>query len=321
MAEEQKSDEGQEAGAISPLTFKEFLEDVSPGVFECVPDALSYSERSYVWTLKIPELRLHCRSEDCNDMRLFSCNQMEKESSSGYMNLYLIYKCKNCGRGGKTYAINTKIIERDVPAKDGEKGVFKEEVPVVFKYGEFPSFGLPTSNRVLDMMGVHRDDFLKGRRCENQGLGKGAFTYYRNVVEDQKQALIDEIIKVAKILRLLPEDIKVMEEAKKETQFSKAVENIKHLIPESLLIKGHNPLTLLHDALSKGIHPNLTDEECLGYATSIRTILVALCEKVKGVTKDDKDINSALKQLTGNGGGTTTALPEESSEHSEKNES
>lgn len=175
----------------------------------------------------------------------------------------------------------------------------KERFFMYIKYGELPSFGPPTPRRVLKLLGEHKDDFLKGRQCENQGLGKGSFTYYRNVVEKQKETLINGIINAAKILGVKPAQIAEMEAAKKEISFKKSIETIKNAIPDALLIKGHNPLTLLHSATSEGIHPSLTDEECLKYATAIRTILVALCEKIATVTRNDSEINEALKQLMG----------------------
>ena len=42
----------------------------------------------------------------------------------------------------------------------------------------------------MKLVGPDRDDFLKGRRCENQGLGVGAFIYYRRVVENQKNRIL-----------------------------------------------------------------------------------------------------------------------------------
>jgi hypothetical protein len=87
-----------------------------------------------------------------------------------------------------------------------------------------------------------------------------------------------------------------LEAALKETQFSKAVESIKHGIPESLLIKGQNPLTLLHSALSDGVHDR-TDEECLMLATSVRVILVELAERLSQSLKDDAELGAALSKL------------------------
>ena len=84
--------------------------------------------------------------------------------------------------------------------------------------------------------------------------------------------------------------------AKHETQFTKAIESIKHGIPESLLVTGHNPLTLLHSALSEGLHAD-TDEDCLALATSIRTVLADLAERLGAALKEEKDLSEAVSRL------------------------
>lgn len=41
---------------------------------------------------------------------------------------------------------------------------------------------------------------MKGRRCESKSLGIGAFVYYRRVVEEQRTAILGQIINVAKTI-------------------------------------------------------------------------------------------------------------------------
>jgi hypothetical protein len=126
----------------------------------------------------------------------------------------------------------------------------------IYKYGERPPFGPPTPARLLRILGsVEKDYYLKGRRAEIQGMGIGAFAYYRRAVENQKNSLFDEIIRVAQQIGASKEILSDLEAAKKQTQFSSAVDAIKHGIPSALFVDGHNPLTLLHTALSKGREP------------------------------------------------------------------
>jgi len=120
---------------------------------------------------------------------------------------------------------------------------------------------------------------LKGRRSENQGLGIGAFGYYRRVVENQKNRILDEVIKVSEKLGATKDLLGELRKAKDEGQFTKAIESIKHGIPQALLVDGHNPLTLLHSALSEGLHGQ-PDEECLALATSIRVVLTELADRL-----------------------------------------
>ena len=84
--------------------------------------------------------------------------------------------------------------------------------------------------------------------------------------------------------------------AKAETQFSKAVEAVRHGIPQALLINGHNPLLLLHTALSEGLHAQ-TDETCLELATSIRIVLTELVERMALALKEEAELKGAVSRL------------------------
>jgi hypothetical protein len=122
--------------------------------------------------------------------------------------------------------------------------------------------------------------------------------YYRRVVESHKDQILDEIIRVSKRLDARKETIDVLEAAKKEVQFSKAMESVKDALPQALLINGRNPLTLLHSALSKGLH-ELTDERCLELAHDVRVILAELAERLGQALKDEAELNSAVSRLSG----------------------
>ncbi|HWS16851.1 MAG TPA: hypothetical protein VN223_02495, partial [Candidatus Elarobacter sp.] len=108
--------------------------------------------------------------------------------------------------------------------------------------------------------------------------------------------IIGEIGKVAKKLGVDPQLLAELEAAAKENQFSKAVDQIKSGIPSVLLIDGHNPLTLLHSALSEGLHAK-TDEECLDIAHSIRVLLAELAERTAQVLKEESELTNAVKNL------------------------
>jgi hypothetical protein len=167
----------------------------------------------------------------------------------------------------------------------------------LLKLGEDPPFGPRIPARVISLVGPDREMFLKGRRCENQGLGIGAFGYYRRVIENQKNRLIEEIIKVARRVNTPEDQIRTLESAKSETQFSKSIETIKKVIPRELLIQGRNPLMLLHSALSEGLH-TLSDDDCLRLATSLREVLFELAERIGQVLKEQAGLDAAVAHLS-----------------------
>jgi hypothetical protein len=91
--------------------------------------------------------------------------------------------------------------------------------------------------------------------------------------------------------------VRGLKEAKKQVQFLSAVEAVKDALPQTLLVDGHNPLTLLHSALSKGLHAK-TDEECLELAKDVRLVLADMVERIGQALKDDAELKAAVSRLT-----------------------
>jgi hypothetical protein len=164
------------------------------------------------------------------------------------------------------------------------------------KFGEIPAFGPPVPSRLIKLVGRDREEFLKGRRCENQGLGIGAFSYYRRVVENQKDRIIGEILQVAQKVGAGQNAIAELEAAIAETRFSKALGMVTEGLPQSLLIAGQNPLALLHSALSEGLH-NQSDEHCLELATAVRTVLAEMSDRMGQILKDEEELKRAVATL------------------------
>lgn len=261
-----------------------FFENVPPGQTKLVtPGSFKFATPTSVWATWEPmDLCLHCASEECAGDRYFRRTGTHNIYRAGRTFVFPEYVCRNCGKSVKRYAIEATYKA----AGDLE----------MYKYGEVPQFGPPTPNKVLALMGSERENFLKGRRCENQGLGIAAFAYYRRVVEAQKGKIIDEICKVAEKLGSFPELVAELKAARAETRFSEALKMVKHGLPPILLIDGHNPLSLLHGALSEGLHAT-SDGECLTLATSIRVVLAELVERMDTAIKDDAGLKSAVQRL------------------------
>ncbi|MGB7599820.1 MAG: hypothetical protein WBM24_05915 [Candidatus Sulfotelmatobacter sp.] len=127
-------------------------------------------------------------------------------------------------------------------------------------------------------------------------MGIGAFSYYRRVVENQKGRIIAEIARVAQKLGAKPVVLETFRLAEKETQFSKAIDEIKDGIPDVLRIGQHNPLTLLYTALSEGLHEH-TDKECLEIAQEIRVVLTELAERLSQALKEEAELQTAVSRL------------------------
>jgi hypothetical protein len=258
----------------------EMLTMTPPGTVCLVPDFANLVGTRLI--LNIPDLEMHCDTESCSGIRFFDGGADVTLLTSGDQNIFLEYRCRNCKKSPKLFAVKNVLSRPDRH--------------IVLKIGEWPPYGPVTPGGVIAIVGPDRDFFLKGRRAENLGLGIGAFAYYRRVVENQKGRLIREISKVARTLGAGQPVLDRFEAAAKETQFSKAIDDIKDVMPESLRIQGHNPLSLLHSALSKGLHAQ-ADDECLAIATSIRVVLTELAERITQALKDEAELRNAVNQL------------------------
>lgn len=274
------------------ITFKEFLESIPPYREIEISDLNIFNGILEIRSGKIssnyPDIEIECPI--CRGKRFFSKTDYLSEfpNSDSSKTSGIVYTCKNCEEAQKIYTLkfiqlSEELKTRFIPGK-------------IMKVGEYPPFGDSIPSKVISLVGKERDFFLKGRRCENQSLGIGAYAYYRRIVENQKDKLIDEIIKVCNKLGKQEALIAELENAKAEIQFSKAIDSIKEELPTSLYIEDQNPLKLLHKAVSKGIH-NMTDEECLQYAESIRIILFELTERINVILKDSKEIHDAISVL------------------------
>lgn len=281
--------------AMMPTPLAEFLESVAPG---CVTNvsALTVPHRYNTGQIAgyrfcAPDIQLHCSHDSCNGMRFFrfSSRNREEVPDDSWHYFYASYKCSNCQESEKTFSLAARRDRNEISGQ-------------CYKFGELPGYGPPTSARLTKLIGPDRDLFLKGRRCENQGLGIGAFVYYRRVVEGQKNRILDEIIKVSRKLGSPAESLVKLEAAKAESRFSQALSDVKDTVPQSLLINGHNPLLLLHSALSNGLHGH-TDEHCLEIATSIRVVLAELAERLSQALKDEAELTRALAKLMSAGSG------------------
>lgn len=265
---------------MEELTQKVFLERTPPGTTVIVSD-LESRDRDGSVRVRTPELELHC--SNCGGQRFFAPTAVsEFVGQKKPFDSFLSYVCRNCRKDTKSFAL---------------AGSFKEEKWALFKYGEAPPFGPPTPARAIALIGPDREQFLKGRRCENLGLGVGAFVYYRRVVESQRDRIFDEVIRVSRHIGADEQFLQEMESAKKEPQFTKAVEMIKKGLPQSLLINGRNPLLLLHAALSEGVH-EMNDEQCLAVASSVRVVLVEFAERLGQAMKDEKELSDAVSRLS-----------------------
>ncbi|MDO8476835.1 MAG: hypothetical protein Q7W02_11730 [Candidatus Rokubacteria bacterium] len=163
------------------------------------------------------------------------------------------------------------------------------------KVGQFPSWEAEGEPNLEKLLGEHAEYFRKGLVCESQGYGIGAFGYYRRIVEEVIDGLLGEISGL-----MSGDDLKqfsvALEKTKKTIVTQEKIELVKDLLPLILRPDGMNPLSVLHTALSEGLHAE-SDETCLEHAGVVREVLVFLVNQVAASQAASKSFSDSMRRL------------------------
>jgi len=164
----------------------------------------------------------------------------------------------------------------------------------VLKSGRSPPPEIQIPKELKTALGSEAPYFTKGRISEEQGFGIGAYAYYRRIVENNIGSLLEQIAKV------LPPGEKAyldaLEQVRQSHVADEKIKIVKDLLPATLRPAGQNPLALIHDVLSEGIHSK-SDDECLDLAESLRLALTTLVHEVARHSQVQKDFTRALDSL------------------------
>ena len=269
-----------------PVTMEQLLEDVPLHSRQPVEELFDQPQFGNV---KFPgEIRMHCEHPKCDGVRRHTRLSSDRQTKLGESFYYFaLYLCENCRLRLKVFGLKAE--------RQSEHHI----AGFCTKIYQDPPFGQPIPRNLFHIIGeANREHFLQARRAIARGLGIGAYAYYRRIVENTKFDLIDSVLEVAQATKALPEQVGLLKKAQSERQFSKAIQILSDAsaIPPILLIAGHNPLSLLHDLLSEGIH-QLDDEECLKRAQEAEVILYAIADRMQTAVTEQKEVKAALASI------------------------
>lgn len=242
----------------------------------------------------IPKVNINMYCEVCKDIRTFNLTHSIKNifydliPSLWHRNYWdsidakfiiLSYLCASCKGFFRFF-----FIEID------------PQLNYFMKIGQFPAWEISIPKDIQKILKDYSIFYRKGLINENNGNGIGAYAYYRRIIEGI----------IVKLLNLIPD---LMSGDERET-YEKALENIKlkknvsdkikivmDLIPPILKPNNEfNPLKILYDILSKGLHEK-SEEECLEDAESIRTCMIFLIETILKQQKEKQEFTEKMRKL------------------------
>jgi len=170
-----------------------------------------------------------------------------------------------------------------------------EGLKTIEKVGQFPPWSIKIEKNLKKLLREYSEYYKKGKTCESQGYGIGAFIYYRRIVED----IIEELLELIPDLMSGEELEKfqvALEEVRKTKNTTDKIALVKDLLPAILKPEQFNPLKTIHDILSIGVHGR-TDDECLDDAELIRTSLVFLVDSIKSRKKGQQEYTESMQKI------------------------
>ena len=165
----------------------------------------------------------------------------------------------------------------------------------LMKVGQSPAWEIHGNSQIEKLLGKHAAHYKKGLVCESQSYGIGAYGYYRRIVEEVIDELLNEIAQL-----MAGTELELFEEAlaktKKTTVTQEKIDLVKDLLPPILRPEGMNPLSVLHSSLSAGLHAE-SDEACLEQAVIIREVLLYLVNQVATSKAAAKNFTEGMRKL------------------------
>jgi hypothetical protein len=163
------------------------------------------------------------------------------------------------------------------------------------KVGQFPAWDIEGDPNIERLLGPRSDYYSKGLICESQSYGIGAFGYYRRIVEEIIDELLDEISCLLVDAELAKYQ-EALQQTKRTVGAQEKIDLVKDLLPPILRPNGMNPLATLHSALSEGLHAD-SDEACLEYAGTCREVLVFLVTQVAATGAASRSFTESMRKL------------------------
>jgi hypothetical protein len=235
---------------------------------------------------QLPQFRMYCSNTMCRHETWWATTERDIYfRSEDYVNART-FKCQNCRQNEVEYFFIWHAREVDT---------------VFIKVGQYPAM----EERVSEALNgaLNKEDlqmYKNALRMRNFNLGLAAVAYLRRVVENKINDIL-EILHESAISHNAPEEVlKRHDEMKNDRRFSVKVDYAGDLLPVSLRPRGlPNPMAVLHDLASDGLHAR-SDEECVAIFDKCRATFEYVFGRVRIETEEAKRFVKSMVELSGN---------------------
>jgi hypothetical protein len=192
------------------------------------------------------------------------------------------YTCRNCGRSTQQYSFIW------YEQAQGDLNLF-------MKVGQYPALSINPSPELEKALGPEDSGlYTKGLIEFNFAHGIGSVAYFRRVLENKINALLDLIAEAAKNEGADEETLKKIESVKASHRVEDKIEMASQALPKHLKPGGHDPFDKLYSVLSAGLHGE-SDDECLTISGDAKFRIEYL---FKNLTENNEEARRYVKELS-----------------------
>lgn len=166
------------------------------------------------------------------------------------------------------------------------------------KIGQLPAVERQPNLEVANYLSEEdRELYNKALSNLSVSFGIGAYSYFRRIVENEIKRLVKDISELE--YDNVDKVRKAWEEYQTNHQMTTLIEAISPFLPKSLKEIGDNPLKVLYQQTSGGIH-EFSDEVCLEKARHIDKLLQYVIKRISSMKLEFLEAREAMRNLTSN---------------------
>ena len=225
------------------------------------------------------QLRMYCDHQKCKAAEWWDVNSDEVYFTANSIQ-ERIYRCRNCGERTQYYY----FIWQE-----------KEDFNIFNKVGQYPPLTIEPSPELANSLGPEDAElYKKGLIDFNFGHGIAAVAYFRRVLENKINALLDLIAEAARNAKVADDHLAEIETVKKSHRVEDRIDLASAILPAHLKPGGHNPLDKLYGPLSAGLHGE-SDDDCLTIFSEARFVFEYL---FKNLTESNEEARKYVLRLS-----------------------
>lgn len=268
---------------------KEELEELLSVALTSWPLYRELNYTNFPERITVPQfLQLHCptcKKEQIWETSIRQPSTYDREGENNKKGFtQKTYKCRNCGISWVTYYFYWKT-------NNNVQSVF-------FKVGQYPELEETISGPLEKALDADDIGFYKkALRLRNFGLGIASLAYMRRVIENCMNDVLDILHESAKEHGAPAELLEQLNTTKESRRFTDKVEYGAKLLPDSLRPKGlPNPIAILHELVSDGLHAR-SEDECIDIFDKCRFVFEYVFGKLRIEQEEAKAFVKDLEEL------------------------